>query len=196
MREKILNFVIKNGEISIPVRFRTKTALNLTNKQNEMKCCIDAIKSLKSVFLFGICGSGKTHAAVAILKEWYKSQLQGSREQCFDKRPQPPIFLPTVELFQQIKSTFGEKASEDDVLRKYSSAKFLVLDDIGVESGSDWSRRVLYTLIDRRYRDMHQTVITSNLSLQKISEQIDDRIASRISEMGIVVEMGKIDFRV
>jgi DNA replication protein DnaC len=41
---------------------------------------------------------------------------------------------------------------------------------------------MLYLLLDRRNRDLKQTMISSNLSLREIADNFDDRVASRIAE--------------
>ncbi len=86
--------------------------------------------------------------------------------------------------------------SEKDLLDRYAQTPLLVLDDLGAEKISDWSRQTFYLLIDRRYREIKQTIITSNLTHDQLAGQLDDRIASRICEMGVVIDTGKKDWRV
>ena len=86
--------------------------------------------------------------------------------------------------------------SEKRILDKYSKVPVLVIDDLGAEKISDWSRQVMYLLIDRRYRNCSQTIITSNLTHQGLADQLDARIASRVAEMGAVIDMGSTDHRV
>ena len=95
-----------------------------------------------------------------------------------------------------MKASFdNNRVSELDILDEYSNAKLLIIDDIGVEKITDWSRQVFYTLIDRRYRNMKQTIITSNLYLDEISKNIDDRIVSRLIEMGKIIKLDGQDQR-
>ena len=60
---------------------------------------------------------------------------------------------------------------------------------------SAWSRQVVYTLIDRRYRSVLPTIITSNLDLDEVAERIDDTIASRIVGMGKIIFLRGTDWR-
>ena len=82
--------------------------------------------------------------------------------------------------------------SSKDIRRK----KCLILDDMGAEKTSEWSIQTLYSIIDRRYRDEKQTLITSNLTLDEIAEKVGDRIASRIAGMCKVVEIKGKDRRI
>jgi len=63
----------------------------------------------------------------------------------------------------------------------------LVLDDLGAEKVSDFVLQTLYDLLDRRYGECLETIITSNLSLDQLTVHYGshgDRLASRIAGMG------------
>jgi len=175
--------------LNIPLRYHGKTLKTLQNCP-EAKKAMAAIKTGESLFITGACGTGKTHLAIGLMCAWY-AENRGPRGYVDDKAP---IFLPAAELFLQLKQSFdgeGEKA----VLDRYSLPQLLVIDDIGAEKVSDWSRQVFYTLIDRRYRNMQLTIITSNLSLSDFAARFDDRIVSRLCEMGEVITLKGKDRR-
>lgn len=140
------------------------------------------------MYLSGHAGTGKTHLAIGLIIEWLKKNAPQNSTQY-------PLFLPAVEFFIELKGTFNGVGSEKEVLDKYSRTPLLCIDDIGAEKISDWSRQMFYTLIDRRYRDEKQTIITSNLTLEDVSKLIDDRISSRIVGMGVVVNLTGEDYR-
>jgi DNA replication protein DnaC len=193
--------------LGIPRRFKTKTLGNfaMTDQREKVMQAVEAVKVGQSVFLTGIPGSGKTHIAVGLLYLRYKLDVDRLEE--MEKEPHDAafipgqkfgeyIFLPSVELFLELKASFGDRDStEESVLSTYTNAQFLVIDDVGAEKVSDWSRQMFYTLIDRLYRDEKQVVVTSNLSLSQISSLMDDRISSRLVEMGVVIELNAVDYR-
>jgi DNA replication protein DnaC len=72
----------------------------------------------------------------------------------------------------------------------------LILDDLGTEKVSDWVLQSMYQIINARYVQMRQTVITSNHSLEELRSRIGDRIPSRIAEMCEVFELRGKDRRV
>ncbi len=130
-----------------------------------------------------------------------------------DYEPPPnPRIIAIPDLFHVIKASFGKKDGEPDpwndtrhvpvkemsehqILDYYSSVRVLFLDDIGTEKTTDWAQQTLYTVIDHRYREVLQTVITSNLSLNELSDKTGDRITSRIAEMCVVIELKGQDRR-
>jgi len=75
------------------------------------------------------------------------------------------------------------------------SVPVLLLDDIGAEKASEWVKQTLYLIIDNRYGNMKKTFITSNLTLNQISNQLDDRISSRIAGMSNTIRMQGKDRR-
>ncbi len=70
-----------------------------------------------------------------------------------------------------------------------------MLDDMGTENITDWTRSVLYELLDKRMRNEQQFIITTNLSLKDIAERIDPRLSSRFSEYCEVITVEGNDRR-
>lgn len=105
------------------------------------------------------------------------------------------IFITVPELLMKIRSCFSLDKCEETIVNKYSNVPFLVLDDLGVEKGSEWALQTLYIIINNRYSNCLQTVITSNFSIEEIGIKLGDRIASRIAGMCDVVELTGTDRR-
>lgn len=70
----------------------------------------------------------------------------------------------------------------------------LVLDDLGVQTeNKEWINNALFSLIDDRYRNMLPTIYTSNLPMEKSSD--DERIHSRVYGTSIPLLIPEISVR-
>ena len=174
------NFIDYLKASGVPVRF-----LNVLIKK------IEGVNG--SCFITGSCGTGKTHIAVGSLK-YFVQQLPCRHFQ--DLYLTEAIFITVPELLMKIRSCFSLNDCEETIVNKYSSIPFLVLDDLGVEKTSDWALQTLYIIINTRYSNCFQTVITSNFSVEEIAEKLGDRIASRITGMCDIINLTGKDRRV
>lgn len=193
----------------VPKRFNGKLVSNYNGNTDKVETAMKSLKENRSVYIHGNCGTGKTHLAVGLMMEYLRIgnipltetygdfKILGAESWMQHAVKYLPYFLPSVELFYELKASFDRKdTSELEIIDKYSQCPLLVIDDVGAEKVSDWSRQIFYMLIDRRYRDMKQTIITTNKTPDEIATLIDDRITSRIFEMGEVIEIKGNDKRI
>lgn|SRR3990167_5537293 len=203
-RKELYKKSISSNLLNLPIRFKDKTIELFEGKKEVVNLALSALNRKRGLYLFGKCGTGKTHLACGLLTHFFakdiyvKQYKQGDGVVEFIHEPSPAdfVFLLSSEFFLEIKQGFNEGVSESKILNKYTGRKLLVIDDIGADSVSDWSRQLFYVLIDRLYRNMDKVIITSNFDLEAISNGIDDRIASRIVEMCEIINLGSRDKRV
>jgi len=146
---------------------------------------LGSIDAGRGPYVFGMPGRGKTHLAIAILRHLMTNIY------CRTGRVRSLKYSHVNDMLLDIKGAFsrGTGETEEDMIDRYSCPDGLILDDFGVAKKSDWVVQTIDTIIDRRYRDGKICVITSNLSLDELAAKLDDRIASRITEMCMVVHM-------
>lgn len=132
-----------------------------------------------------ISGTGKTHLAVSTLRGLLLRGYENS------------AFVSSPWLFLDIKRSYDGAGgmSEEDVINKYCTYDFLIIDDIGAERVSDWALQLWYMIIDRRDAEERCTVFTSNLSIAEIAQSMSPRIASRMAG-GAVYTLTGDDYRI
>ena len=126
----------------------------------------------KGLFMKGVVGCGKTHIAVAILKEVIAKGFTG-------------LYYNMVDLLSDIRSTYGNNTSisEQELLDEIQAPDLLVLDDLGAEKTTEWVNDRLYLIIHRRYDSGKPILVTTNLGLDELAEKVGERTVSRICEM-------------
>ena len=114
----------------------------------------DGIKEMKGLFLHGTFGGGKTYLIYALLNE-----LKISKKITYEA-----IYFP--EILKKLKEDWDSYNSKLDY---YANVPILLIDDIGAESVSEWSRdEVLGTILQNRMNNRLTTFFTSNLTIEEL----------------------------
>lgn len=188
------------ADANIPKRYQHCSIANFTAYNESLEkaaaraqAIIDAYPvAAKGLFLEGPPGVGKTHLAVAMLKQLIRTT--GARG----------IFYDTRELLRVIRSTYDAsiRTTELDVLRPVMRADLLVLDDLGAEKTSEWVEETMNLIVNTRYSERRLTVFTSNYAdipddtdPNSLLFRIGHRMRSRLHEMCEFVEMDGADYR-
>ena len=74
--------------------------------------------------------------------------------------------------------------TEQDVIDDMVRLDLLVIDEIGVQFGSDTEKMFIFEIIDGRYNKMKPTILISNLAVNGIKELIGERCIDRLREDG------------
>ena len=141
----------------------------------------------------GRCGVGKTHLAVAALKEiMRKKGLSG-------------LFYDFRDLLKEIQDSYNPNthSSELKVLTQVIDAEMLVLDELGANKPSEWVQETITYVITKRYNDKKITIFTSNyLDItigsafdETLTDRVGVRLRSRLHEMCRQVLMEGDDYR-
>ena len=159
------------------------------------------------LLLMGPSGVGKTHLAVAALKQLV---LRGHDGLFYDYR----------ELLKEIQASYNpeNQATEMGVLEPVLTTELLLLDDLGASKPSAWALETVGHILNTRYNEKRVTLLTTNYldgdprpqgpaprvsagpisgyySGDMLADRIGQRIRSRLYEMCRTIELVAPDYR-
>lgn len=119
----------------------------------------------------GDVGTGKTLLAMLISK----AALESGRSVAIYSVPR---------LLSEIKETYEaeSKSSYMDLFERLSSVDLLHLDDLGAEKRTEWVLEQLYSIVNERWQDKRSILVTTNLGIDELREQVGMRTVSRLME--------------
>lgn len=140
----------------------------------------------KGLYLHGSFGSGKSYIISALLNE-----LSDKGAKCVN------VYFPS--LLRNLKESFNDDF--DEKINEIVSSDILLLDDIGAEKNTEWSRdEILGTILQYRMDNNLPTFFTSNLDIKELEEHLKivnksmdnvkaRRIIERIKQLTIDMEL-------
>ena len=147
-------------------------------------------------YFHGQVGTGKTDMAVSLLKNIVLNADPVNDYGRFRIPDDLALFVSVPVMLLNIRSAFkSETTDEEGLIKKYVKPAVLVMDDLGTEKVTEWVLQTLYVIINSRYEEEKQTLITSNYGLDDIRKNLSDKIASRITAMTEIIELKGIDRR-
>ena len=122
------------------------------------------------LLFYGNCGTGKSHLACAILK----SLLPGVNG----------LYIRVGDLIRYIRSTWAKSSvlSDFEAIRQYVDIDLLVLDEVGVQAGTENEQQLLFAVIDARLAENRPTIFLTNLEPCELSRVLGERLVDRIRE--------------
>lgn len=137
----------------------------------------DASRRGASAIFCGPPGTGKTHMACAVGLELVNRYFS------------PVAFHTALSAIRSVKETYRSDShlSEGDAIARLINPSLLILDEIGVQVGSDHERMLIFEIINERYQQCRSTILISNLNKAELGEYLGDRIMDRFRECGGVL---------
>ncbi len=125
------------------------------------------------LILAGTTGTGKTMLASALMQTLWQG-----------------LYIRAIDISRLVRSTYsGNDKTEKDVVDGIVNIPLLVIDEVGVQSGSENESILITDIIDRRYAELKSTVIVSNLNPSSLAKVFGERAWDRIRQDAVYEEM-------
>ena len=137
-----------------------------------------------------ICGNGKTGWSLRLLqsyvnKIWHKSDLKCKI-----------LFINVPRFIIALKDSLDQTNDYINHIKKnIFEADIVVFDDIATKAATTFEREHILSLIDTRISLSKSNIYTSNVSPDELASLMGDRIASRVGQASVTVELKGTDKR-
>ena len=176
-------WIAKIGSAAIPERFKDRTLESYKAKTTGQKKALAFAKeyaeNFDKVLQTGRCaifvgkpGTGKTHLAIGIAL----AVMQQKRS---------PLFVTVQRLIRRVKDSWHTKnETESQVVEVYASPDLLILDEVGVQFGSEFEKQVLFDVLNTRYENRKPSILLSNIPREQLADYLGERVTDRLREDG------------
>lgn len=167
------------GRACIPADFKGKSFETFIADTPELKAALGLAKRFVSgwqkareggygLLFYGNPGTGKSHLAISILKALLP-QVTG-------------LYTRVPDMIGYIRAQWhpDSETSSYAAIRRYVDLDLLVLDELGVQSGSINEQTLLFEVIDARLSENRPTIFLSNLAPVDLVPIIGERLVDRI----------------
>ena len=138
----------------------------------------------RNILLYGDTGVGKTFLSNCIAKELLDSSHS-------------VIYYTAFEIFDILASgTFNKEKSTDEIYDYLFNCDLLIIDDLGTELTNSFILSQLFLIVNERILRRKSTIISTNLSLDKLSENYSERTFSRIMSNFTLLKVIGHDIRI
>ena len=93
-----------------------------------------------------------------------------------------------------LAASMRQLASWPAIKAQIVASPFLVIDDLGAARMTAHVKTETSSILMTRHREQRKTILTTNMSLRDMADEIDGRIESRLHD-GIVIHTGEEDLR-
>jgi DNA replication protein DnaC len=170
------------AQTAIPQRFIGKTLDNYRAETDGQRKALELcrcfaenfdrhLKLGTSLIMSGMPGTGKSHLAGAVLQALLPRHVG--------------VYVTLMDLIRMLRDTWRKDSdtTESQLLTRLQDVPLLVIDEIGVQYGTDGERAILFDVLDRRYRAMRPVILMTNLGKDDFRAAIGDRVFDRLTEV-------------
>lgn len=183
--KNIQTWVSKLGCAQIPHRFQDKTLETFEADTPQKKHALEfstayvsgfdtVLRTGRSALFLGKPGTGKTHLAAAIAMSLMLDQKRTA------------LFTTVLRAVRRVKETWRRDSamSESGAIATLVFPDLLILDEVGVQFGSDAEKTILFDVLNERYERCKPCLLLSNLTSDEVRAYLGERVYDRLREGG------------
>ena len=134
------------------------------------------------LLLWGGVGTGKSFLAGCIANALMEQEV-------------PVRMTNFARILNELNGSFSGR---NDIVDKFCRYPLLIIDDFGMERGTEYALEQIYNIVDCRYRSRKPLIVTTNLTLDEILHPQDTahaRIYDRLLEMCVPISCIGVSLR-
>lgn len=128
----------------------------------------------RGAIFVGNVGTGKTHLAIGI------------GLQVMHTHGASVLFSTVARAVRRITDTWSKRSgeSETEAIASMVFPDLLILDEVGVQRGSEFEKNLLFDVLNERYEKRKPTLFLSNLPIGDVTAYLGERVMDRLREDG------------
>lgn len=141
----------------------------------------EVLQNNVGLLLWGDVGTGKTFFAACIANALIEQNVS-----------------VRMTNFSSILNDLFSESDKNKYLDRLNDNNLLIIDDLGIERGTEYALEQVYNIIDIRYKSGRPLIITTNLTLEELNYPTDvqhKRIYDRVLGMCVPVKFIGVNFR-
>ncbi|MEE0264555.1 MAG: ATP-binding protein [Acutalibacteraceae bacterium] len=137
----------------------------------------------RNIFMRGNTGLGKTHLSLAIGRAVIEKGFG-------------VIYCSTPEILAKLeKEHFGKTKTDEDSEETLKECDLLILDDLGSEFHTSFTKNKIYNIINFRLIHQKPTIISTNLDYEELENAYSKRLISRLLGEYVIMSFVGTDIR-
>lgn len=203
-RAAVISVLARYERAGIPKGYKD-TYLDNSPSKDAQKAIYDVLESyiktftaddtrIKNLYLYSSSpGTGKTTTASVLINEYIRRRFMYLASKGRSIPEVLALFMDVNDV--QTRYNMASMSNDDeemarivDDIKRYSTAPFLVADDIGLRNATESFRALVHSVINERITNELPTIYTSNVPMSDLSSVFDARLADRIGDMAAVLQ--------
>ena len=164
---------------AIPKRFLNHSLETFETAEQWQLKALDSVKSYsddldrnlsegRCIVMIGNPGTGKTNLVIDVAR----SVIDRAGTACY---------VTVSDLILRVRDSWGTGKTLQ-LIDNFVGVDLLILDEVGVQAGTQNEQNIIFDVINKRYAEMKPTIILTNLNVDRCKNFLGERVWDRLKE--------------